>query len=557
MSRLSRELAELRRLLDALCEETITADQVQRLEDLVCGHPEAEAYYIQYMSLHADLSRRFAVLPAGSDSQGATRSVPNPERQPAEARSGRERVVVRQRRRLVWGSVLALSGLAAGFVVAIVLLRPERSAPVPPSNPGSEQLDGSVAVLLQAPGAVWGQTDFPLGAGTPLLPGRLSLKSGFAHLQFYSGATVLLEGPAEFELISRTEAYCARGKLRALVPPPARGFTIRSPEVDLVDRGTEFGLQVAEGGKTEVHVFAGKVELYEPGRGPEAGVAQELTTGRGVRLNGPGAAQAIASDPNAFLTPEMLAERLTKEFRARHEEWLAAGAALSHDPGLVVYYSFQSPVASSRTLLDGTGDRKPPCDGTVVGCTWVAGRWPGKQGLEFKQVSDRVRFHVPGEFSALTLVAWVRVDALPNRFNSLMMTDGWEARAPHWHISREGRLELGVQGPRGHGGIHYYGPEVFTPQRLGQWVQLAVVYDRAAGRVVHYVDGRPATWESLKLDIPLRLGNAELGNWNLAEHHNPSPVRYFSGCMDEFLLFGRALSDEEIHKLFTDGQPPA
>jgi alpha-2-macroglobulin-like protein len=46
---------ELQRLLDALCEESLTAEQAGRLEDLLLGHPEAEAYYVQYLALHADL----------------------------------------------------------------------------------------------------------------------------------------------------------------------------------------------------------------------------------------------------------------------------------------------------------------------------------------------------------------------------------------------------------------------------------------------------------------------------------------------------------------------
>ena len=36
-------------------------------------------------------------------------------------------------------------------------------------------------------------------------PGLLRLKSGLAHIEFYCGATVILEGPAEFHLRSRTE----------------------------------------------------------------------------------------------------------------------------------------------------------------------------------------------------------------------------------------------------------------------------------------------------------------------------------------------------------------
>src|SRR5262249_49427373 len=54
---------ELRELLNALCEETITAPQMKHLEGLVLSHPEAEAYYVQYMNLYADLAGHFTGLP--------------------------------------------------------------------------------------------------------------------------------------------------------------------------------------------------------------------------------------------------------------------------------------------------------------------------------------------------------------------------------------------------------------------------------------------------------------------------------------------------------------
>src|SRR5262249_30414604 len=172
------------------------------------------------------------------------------------------------------------------------------------------------------------------------------------------------------------------------------------------------------------------------------GEQQELTTGRGLRLEGPGKGSPIPSDPAAFPTAQVLAERAEAEMRHRHEDWKAASTALRQDPDLVVYYSFEPEPAWSRTLTDRAARQPERNDGAVVGCEWATGRWPGKQGLEFKRVSDRVRFNVPGEFDALTLAAWVRVDALPNRFNSLMMTDGWDEAAPHWHIGAEGKVEL-------------------------------------------------------------------------------------------------------------------
>jgi hypothetical protein len=68
-------LTELRPLLDALCEETITPDQLKRLEELVLAHPEAEAHYVRFMSFTADLIGHVAGLP---------QPAPRPEPVPVE-----------------------------------------------------------------------------------------------------------------------------------------------------------------------------------------------------------------------------------------------------------------------------------------------------------------------------------------------------------------------------------------------------------------------------------------------------------------------------------------
>jgi hypothetical protein len=550
MTRPDPEFAELRALLEALCEESITAEQLRRLEGLILERPEAEAYYVQYLSLHADLVSHFGVLPARAEQSVRARvgaEPPGGQRGAApKAPPGRRRA-----RRLLWGG-LGLAGLAAGLLLALWPRPP--AGPPPEAHP--EASDNTVAVLLHAHGAEWEDTGLPTRPGAPLPPGWLRLKSGFAQLEFYSGAIVILEGPAELELISRTEAYCARGKLRATVPQRSQGFTIGSPKLDLVDRGTEFGLEVDQGGRTEVHVFQGKVELHNPATGRKEPPQKELTTGQGVRLDGPGPLRPIRTDPSGFLTPRGLAALSQKDLRRRQRDWLAASAALRKDPSLLVYYPFEPEHPWSRTLRDEARGRREPRDGAVVGCAWVAGRWPGKQGLEFKRVSDRVRLHVPGAFDSLTLAAWVRVDALPNRHNSLFMTDGWDDGAPHWHISTDGKISLGVQGRNKKRGVSYVSPQVFTPEQLGQWTHLAVVHDREGRAVTHYVDGRPVGKQALKFLIRLRLGDVELGNWNVGTRRDSQPIRYFSGCMDEFLLFARALSAEEIERLYAQGRPP-
>lgn len=437
MTRPEYDHDELRALLDALCEESITAEQMRCLEELVLTHPEAEAYYVQYMSLVADLAGHFSPLPARAEQS---------LRERLASAGASERITPSRRFQFsaLRRSAFRLSAVAAVLLVALALW-PRKPVAPKSTGPGPEVLDHTVAVLLQAPGAEWEEAGLTFRPGAALPPGLLRLKSGFAHLEFYSGATVILEGPAELDLISRMEAVCTAGKLRATVPPHAQGFTIRSPKLHLVDRGPEFGLQVGAGGRTEVHVFQGKVELHDPETGERTPPHTELTTGQSVRLDSPGEVQRIQLDPAAFQTAQDLTRRADDAVRRRHLDWLAASETLRRDPDLLVYYPFQAGEPWDRTLADQARGRQQSRDGAIVGCTWVAGRWPGKQGLEFKRVSDRVRLHVPGEFDSLTLATWVRVDGLPNRNNSLMMTDGWEPGELHWQIGQDGTLVLGVQ----------------------------------------------------------------------------------------------------------------
>src|SRR6266545_2711374 len=544
--------SELHRLLSALLDGTLSPEQQSQLGDLLQQDAAARDLYLAYFQMHADLSLRGgSPLPVvnkepGQPGPAATTPAGEPLSRTATPRS-------RLRRRLFWGG-LGLAGVAAALWLVLTLgQRPPQRRPVASHPP--EPQDSTVAVLLQAPGAVWEQTGLPTWAGAPLYPGRLKLKSGLAHIEFYSGAMIILQGPAELQLISRTEAHCASGKLRAVVPPQAQGFTITSPKLDLVDRGTEFGLEVSASGKTEVHVFQGQVDLYNPGANRTAAPARELKTGGGVRVAGPGF-DSIPLNPGAFVTPKELIARSDEATRVRQKEWLRVSDVLKKDPSLVVYYTFDNERPWERVLRDHAAKQQaPPHDGAVVGCIWGNGRWPGKQGLEFKRVSDRVRFRVTDEFESLTLMAWVRIDGLPNRNNSLMMTDGWEPGECHWQIGDNGTLILGIQGnPKGRG-AHYHAVNAVTPERFGQWLHLAVVYDRDGEKVTHYLDGHPVAQQPIQFDIPLRISDAQLGNWNLATHRNNTPIRFLSGCMDEFLLFGRALSDEEIERHYTSGRP--
>src|SRR5262249_15169374 len=112
------------------------------------------------------------------------------------------------------------------------------------------------------------------------------LRSGRLTLAFFSGVTLTVEGPAEVELVAADRVLCHYGKLRARVPPGAEGFTVQAAGYEVVDLGTEFGLNLEPGGPSRVLVFDG-----------EAAVSVLGKDGRPVRaalIEGPGKAVEVA-----------------------------------------------------------------------------------------------------------------------------------------------------------------------------------------------------------------------------------------------------------------------
>jgi hypothetical protein len=83
---------------------------------------------------------------------------------------------------------------------------------------------------------------------------------------------------------------------------------------------------------------------------------------------------------------------------------------------------------------------------------------------------------------------------------------------------------------------------------------LACVYDHESGTVAHYVDGHRVSTEAIRKDSTLRFGATELGNW-VPEVYKNYRVRSLNGRIDEFVVFGTALSEKEVFKMYEVGQP--
>jgi hypothetical protein len=120
------------------------------------------------------------------------------------------------------------------------------------------------ATLVKVAGCKWGACTLPTQTGSRLSAGLLRLDSGKAQITFDNGARLYLQGPAVFYLYSPSRTHLRSGKLVANVPEQAIGFTIETQRAEIVDLGTEFGVNVAQSGDTEVQVLDGEVEVGAP-----------------------------------------------------------------------------------------------------------------------------------------------------------------------------------------------------------------------------------------------------------------------------------------------------
>lgn len=237
---------ELSALCDRLCDGVLTAEERQRIESLVLSDPALRRLYVEQMHLHAQLVQngpRLSDAPLPSILNTVTRASP-PERTsapPASTWRGTARF---------WNAAAAMLMLAIG--AWWLTTRPNED----------------LAVIQEAQNARWGDSTLPTAPGTPLTVGRLHLIEGLARIRFQHGAEVTLEGPTELELISAQQCRLQSGSLVAHVPPPAKGFTVLTSQVTLIDHGTDFGIRSDKDGRASVHVMQGEVELRHRTGGP-------------------------------------------------------------------------------------------------------------------------------------------------------------------------------------------------------------------------------------------------------------------------------------------------
>jgi len=392
--------------------------------------------------------------------------------------------------------------------------------------------EGWVALLVDEASAVFEQGRSPedkirFGAGD------YHLVDGAVHMRFANGADLVMRAPVEFTVKDAFHVEVAHGNVRAIVPPPAQGFTIGSPGIDYEDLGTEFGVIVdGKTGVSELHVFDGQVNVRDP---ESSELLQPAEVGDSFRFDGSDLTRAEGAGQNEFLTPGAIGY-------LRWDRWREEFA---QSPGLIGFYTFNEGGAQ----LVNHAESRAMSDGEISGARWVSGRWPEKQALLFDRDSDYVEFDLPGEFSEMTMAVWIKVDRYDHELSAILNSNEWEPGDLHWQISRVGVPWFGINDTAVE---RKFTGNLIAP---GQWAHLVMVMSGKENRAEVFVNGVAVNHGELPDSVLVTPGRCRLGNWLRDPEWAHAPVRALRGRIDEFAVWNRPLSEKEIKEIMKIGQP--
>jgi hypothetical protein len=293
MSSPSEKRRQVYDLTDALLTGVLDAKEAHRLNDLVCNDAEARRHYVRFMHDSAMLHQWAEDAPAAEVVPPIiVDSSPDARRPLAVSLSPGGFLFS-----YVVGAVLLGIGLLAGWTWTVSGYHPLPltlgaapqalpSAESEPVAPSVGRITGLVDCRWASPQA--GLPAYPAFTGDAVALGRrYDLASGFMEITYDTGATVVLQGPAVYEVESASGGFLSLGKLAARVESRessvkssdrqrngsqlstlnSRLFSVRTPTAIVTDLGTEFGVEVEKSGTTKSHVFRGRIDVRPVGGG--------------------------------------------------------------------------------------------------------------------------------------------------------------------------------------------------------------------------------------------------------------------------------------------------
>ncbi len=176
----------------------------------------------------------------------------------------------------------------------------------------------------------------------------------------------------------------------------------------------------------------------------------------------------------------------------------------------------------------GTGN-----DGTVLNAQWnPTGGVDGRGAYEFDGESTSISVTPPNPTEEVTVMAWVkRAGTTPNTWHIIFM----QGTQIELDIGNSGDMRTGITTTTNPRVVFNSGSGI----DIGEWHHVAMTYDNVS--IKSYLDG-------VYVDERAQNGTISTGSASNIGMYGSS--YYFNGTIDEFMMFDRALSEEQIELIY-------
>lgn len=227
-------------LLEGAINGTLTDSEAKLLNKVLNASSERLDDYIRFVDMHASLYQEPLLAPT----DGIDTMV---DYQTLEMENEKQRKL-----NGFWKVLASVTTIAALIAFSFSLWQSM------PSESNWELSRGQYIGLVTSLKTNGTESDLYVGRGVQT--GLFKLESGKAQIRLDNGVELSMRGPVEFEVFGQDHLALLSGRLTANVPEQAIGFRIDTPDMEVVDLGTEFALKVDSSGESKLHVLEGEVE---------------------------------------------------------------------------------------------------------------------------------------------------------------------------------------------------------------------------------------------------------------------------------------------------------
>lgn len=389
--------------------------------------------------------------------------------------------------------------------------------------------------------------------GEQLAKGQsVKIDKGLLEIDLAGRGRLIVEGPAHLDFPEAGRAILHQGRIVMRATKKGHGYQIETPQGNIIDLGTEFGISVGADGLVETHVIDGSIETIT-----NDGKRVTLLRNDAMKM-GPDGGESIEADSGQFYTLMPPQHQQTPKFihwafneaegnLARSNGELASTVANQAD---MIFYAMkqgagpswvQGPTPRSESALrfDGRG-------------SYAESGYRGIGGAKPRTVCFWLK--VPDDFSVkqgFGIVSWGK-RPLPGEVWQLSVN-------PLKEDGPIGRLRLGLEGGQVIGS---------SDLRDGKWHHISVVMyggsqPNVGTHVILYVDGEQERLSRRSLqEVRTEIDQADHGVWlgrnvtyTKGVEKNHFHGGFFRGELDELYIFDAALNQSELLKIMESGWP--